>query len=64
MQGPGKYDFFCTWVRERTRAQAVVLIVIDGHKGTGMSAQSYGIDADTLADLLEGAAKDIREGRE
>lgn len=39
MIGPGKYDKVCTEVREKMQAKGVLLIVIDGEKGTGFSAQ-------------------------
>jgi hypothetical protein len=37
--GPGKYDAYCTYVREATNAQGCVLIVIHGDKGMGVSIQ-------------------------
>lgn len=58
--GPGKYDDVCTVARESTDASSVVLIVIDGNKGTGFSVQS---DLDTLVrlpELLEELARQIR----
>jgi hypothetical protein len=40
MLGPGKYDAECTAVREQTEAKSgVMLIVLDGNKGTGFSCQ-------------------------
>jgi hypothetical protein len=62
--GPGKYDFFCTMVRQRTRARGVILIVLDGHLGNGMSAQIDGAIVDQVPALLEQVARDIREGRQ
>jgi hypothetical protein len=37
--GPGKYDHLATVVRERAAAQAVVVIVINGARGSGFSVQ-------------------------
>jgi hypothetical protein len=37
--GPGKYDAETTVAREATRAEGVLLIVFNGVKGTGFSAQ-------------------------
>jgi hypothetical protein len=37
--GPGKYDKLTTWVRERAKAEGVILIVVGGNKGHGFSAQ-------------------------
>lgn len=38
--GPGKYDGITTLVREQTEAYAVILMVIDGNRGTGFSVQT------------------------
>jgi hypothetical protein len=38
--GAGKYDEECTSVRETTGAEGVILIVIDGLKGSGFSMQA------------------------
>lgn len=38
--GPGKYDDACTVARESTAAEAVLLVVIDGSKGSGFSVQA------------------------
>jgi hypothetical protein len=37
--GGGKYDEECTEIREKTQSKGVLLIVIDGIKGGGFSAQ-------------------------
>jgi hypothetical protein len=37
--GPGIYNFLCTEVRERTQAAGVILIVVDGNRGSGFSVQ-------------------------
>lgn len=39
MFGPGKYDDEATMVRERTQAQAVILLVAGGNKGDGSTVQ-------------------------
>ena len=51
MIGPGKYDTFCTFVRERTKARATIVIVVDGHLGSGFSCQAT--DPKTLEGLPE-----------
>jgi hypothetical protein len=38
--GPGKYDEECTYVREATNADAVIVIVLGGLKGSGFSVQT------------------------
>lgn len=37
--GPGKYDDECTAARYATGASAIILIVKDGIRGSGFSAQ-------------------------
>jgi len=61
MIGPGKYDDACTLVREMTDAKCVLVAVIGGSKGHGFSVQTIEpIDPDTLADLLEDIARQMR----
>ncbi len=38
-EGPGRYDDLCTYVRERARADAAVVIVLGGSVGSGFSLQ-------------------------
>ena len=38
--GAGVYDDACTQARESTKARSVILMVVDGDKGSGFSAQS------------------------
>lgn len=66
MLGPGKYDTECTAVRESTKARGCILLVIEGDKGTGFSAQ---LDLETtikIPSLLRGMAdsidQDLKEG--
>ena len=61
MMGPGKYDRFCTWVRKRTKAKGVFVIVIDGDKGSGFSGQCEDPALlATLPSVLEYMAAQIR----
>lgn len=60
--GPGKYDDICTVARERTDAQAAIVIIINGVLGSGFSLQSEHPDVVVqLPDMLETMAKEIRE---
>lgn len=63
-QGPGKYDDECTAARLMTNAQAVMLLVLNGDRGTGFSVQASGgpLMPLVLADLLEYVARGIRAG--
>jgi len=39
MLGPGKYDDLCTKARQEAEAAGAILLLMDGNKGTGFSAQ-------------------------
>jgi hypothetical protein len=72
--GPGKYDDVATIVRTQTKAQGVVVIVFDGHLGSGFSIQvdamvllrlpkllrlmADSVEADLAANLPAGLAKE------
>ena len=38
--GPGKYDDLCTAARMMGRAESVVVIVLNGERGSGFSVQT------------------------
>jgi len=60
--GPGKYDDICTVARERTDAQAAIVIIVNGVLGSGFSLQSEHPDLVVqLPDMLETMAKELRE---
>ncbi len=42
--GPGKYDDLATYVREKAEAKGVLILVLDGNRGSGFSAQGVGHD--------------------
>lgn len=59
--GPGKYDDAATIARVSTSAEALVLIVLNGHLGSGFSVQAHAnIDPAALATMLEYTAQEIR----
>lgn len=59
--GPGVYDEEATFVREETRADAVVVLVVNGVRGSGFSVQGpLNIHA-VLPDLMEYMAGEIRK---
>jgi hypothetical protein len=59
--GPGKYDQLCRQAREALSARAVVLIVIDGAAGSGISIQGReGVDlTNHLPTLLRRSAEQM-----
>lgn len=59
--GPSVYDPFATYVRTQTHARGVVIIVMDGDHGNGVAVQATPDIAALLPDLLEFAARTIRE---
>lgn len=62
MNGAGKYDDLCTQVREAAEAQAVVLVVMDGNKGSGFSVQSHEpMSPAVLSVMLADLAHQVRQ---
>jgi hypothetical protein len=57
--GPGKYDDEATWVRERTNASGVILIVIGGDRGYGFAAQATLETTLSLSAMLRDIADQI-----
>ena len=57
--GPGKYDGLATLVRDGTKADGVIVIVIGGSKGGGFSVQATGEVTAMLPALLRKLADDI-----
>jgi len=57
--GPGKYDDFCTFLREEADADGVVVIVFRGRRGTGMSCQASAEIMAVLPNLLRTIADEI-----
>lgn len=63
MRGPGKYDDLATLVLERADADAAIVIVLGGSKGSGFSVQAQGYAAgeveQKLAWILRNVADEI-----
>jgi len=60
MMLPGKYDAACTAARLETKAAAVLLIVIEGERGSGFSVQGPADLVVALPEILESTARRIR----
>jgi hypothetical protein len=58
--GPGRYDGWCTRVREAVHARGVVLIIFHGDDGSGFSCQADFIITNRLPEILEETARKIR----
>ena len=58
--GPGKYDAHCTRVREETQADAVIVIVLGGTRGSGFACQADLMTTARLPELLERVTAEIR----
>lgn len=56
--GPGKYDKLATWLRERAKADGVILIVLGGDKGDGFEAH---LPAHSHADSMLRTVAMLRE---
>jgi len=59
--GPGKYDDICTEVRKKTKARCVIVIIIDGDKGSGFSGQGDPLTLVNMPMMLEDVAAGIRK---
>jgi hypothetical protein len=59
--GPGKYDDLATELRMKTGADGVVLVVVNGVKGSGLSAQLSLELTLTLPTMLRDIARQIEE---
>ena len=54
--GPGRYDEEATALRVATDARGVVLLVVDGMRGTGFSVQMHSLED---VKRLPGALRDL-----
>ena len=65
MIGPGIYDAMCQADREEAAAETVLLIVIDGNKGTGFSMQTKNLARlASVPRILRGVADQIEADHE
>lgn len=62
--GPGKYDAEATAAREATGAEGVLLIVINGRKGGGFSAQLSPTLMLLVPSILRSVAEQIEQSHE
>lgn len=61
MIGPGRYDDVCSVLRKELQADGVVVIVINGCRGSGFSAQAdAALMASRVPDALEVVAAEMR----
>lgn len=60
--GPGTYDDLATEVRVKARAEGVVVIVINGSRGGGFSAQLSPALTLTLPTVLRHIADEMEAG--
>jgi hypothetical protein len=60
LNDPGKYDDLCTGARLVAKAEGVILIVINGEKGSGFSVQGTIEVLHQLPEVLEAVAEQIR----
>ena len=62
--GAGKYDDLCTEVREKAKARAAIVIIVDGEKGSGFSCQAPLDVTISLPDILKNVIKGMNSGQE
>jgi hypothetical protein len=59
--GPGKYDAEVTELRERLKADGILLVVVGGERGPGFSAQlSFGMTVQ-MPRMLRAIAQQIED---
>jgi len=60
--GPGVYDDLCTKVRKAAKANTAIIIIGEGHKGSGFSVQSVDFYVNfKLPSLLRDIADEIEK---
>ena len=59
--GPGKYDDVCTEIREKTKAEGVIVLVIGGERGSGFSCQADIFNTAMLPATLRSIADQIEQ---
>ena len=59
--GPGKYDWLATHTRKTVRASGVILIVMEGTRGSGFSVQASPEVTSRLPEILRHIADDIEK---
>ena len=61
MMGPGKYDDLTTYVREKSEAHGVIVIIVGGNKGEGFSCQADIVTLSLLPKMLRDVANQIEK---
>jgi hypothetical protein len=59
--GPGKYDDIASRVREETNADGVLILIVNGRRGSGFSAQLSLELTLSLPTVLRDLARQIEE---
>lgn len=59
--GPGKYDDLCTEARTKAGAEGALLLIVNGARGSGFSAQLSLELTLTLPSILRSIANQIEE---
>jgi hypothetical protein len=62
--GAGRYDDECTVARTSANATGVLLMVFDGNRGTGFSVQATEAIVNSLPEILDDLAAEIRKLRD
>lgn len=61
-EGPGKYDDLCSLVRIGSEGKVVLVMVIEGNKGSGFSVQAdKELAPGAIADLMMNLARVIKK---
>ena len=57
--GPGRFDLLCTYVREKSKAEASAVVILSSKDGAGFSVQCPKALSKTLAGVFRHVADEI-----
>ncbi len=61
-EGPGKYDDLCVDILRKTNAECVLVVVVNGNRGSGFSVNSVNHKiVFEIPEMLEHMAEQIRD---
>ena len=61
MIGPGRYDDYAQRILDDTKARLVLVLVVEGSRGSGMSMKATVTDTLMLPVILRRLARDIEQ---
>jgi hypothetical protein len=62
MFGPGKYDDLCKQIKDSTKAKGLLLVILDGDRGTGASCKMDFEIVKQMPNILRAVADEMEQG--